>query len=130
MKKCGLCQLKKPFNEFYIDKRLNDGHSTYCKKCACEKAKKWQKDNPEKAHQRKKKWGKENYERTKRNWTTWRNNNRIKVRKSNSLYKKRHAKEERKRKIKWEKANPDKVRQYRQKSYQKRQASLKGSLNN
>lgn len=46
MKKCSGCQDEKPLNEFYKNKRMNDGHSIYCVSCT--------KDNSKKYHQRKK----------------------------------------------------------------------------
>lgn len=46
MKKCSGCQEEKPLNEFYKNKRMNDGHSIYCVSCT--------KDNSKKYHQRKK----------------------------------------------------------------------------
>lgn len=46
MKKCSGCQEQKPLNEFYKNKRMNDGHSIYCVTCT--------KDNSKKYHQRKK----------------------------------------------------------------------------
>jgi type VI protein secretion system component VasA len=46
MKKCSGCQTEKPLNEFYKNKRMNDGHSIYCVSCT--------KENSKKYHQRKK----------------------------------------------------------------------------
>ena len=46
MKRCSGCQEEKPLNEFYKNKRMNDGHSIYCVSCT--------KDNSKKYHQRKK----------------------------------------------------------------------------
>lgn len=46
MKKCSGCQEDKPVNEFYKNKRMNDGHSIYCVSCT--------KENSKKYHQRKK----------------------------------------------------------------------------
>ena len=46
MKKCSGCQEEKSLNEFYKNKRMNDGHSIYCVSCT--------KENSRKYHQRKK----------------------------------------------------------------------------
>jgi len=46
MKKCSGCHEEKTLNEFYKNKRMNDGHSIYCVSCT--------KENSKKYHQRKK----------------------------------------------------------------------------
>lgn len=48
-KKCYMCEKVYPVSEFYPDKSKNDGIHSVCKKCHYEKAKKYKKDNPEKA---------------------------------------------------------------------------------
>ena len=46
IKKCSGCQEEKTLDQFYKNKRMNDGHSIYCVSCT--------KENSKKYHQRKK----------------------------------------------------------------------------
>lgn len=45
---CKVCGETKPITEFYKHSSCKDGHRYDCKKCSMERAKKWQKANPEK----------------------------------------------------------------------------------
>jgi hypothetical protein len=44
---CPSCELELPLEDFQTDRRLKSGKKTYCRKCANEKTKDWQKRNPE-----------------------------------------------------------------------------------
>ena len=48
MKKCSVCKIEKPINEFGLDKRKLDGHKYNCRKCHNESNRAYRKANPEK----------------------------------------------------------------------------------
>jgi hypothetical protein len=45
MKTCSKCNKEKSFTEFHFSKSKKDGYSSYCKKCSCEAANKYNKKN-------------------------------------------------------------------------------------
>jgi len=47
MKKCKICQVEKPINEFYKNSRSKDGLHSKCKKCKLAYEQYWYKINPE-----------------------------------------------------------------------------------
>ena len=49
-KECCVCNVRKPFTEFFNYKNKSDGKSYRCKVCDDVARKKWSTDNPEKAH--------------------------------------------------------------------------------
>lgn len=52
-KTCPLCKTSKAVTEFYaVGRRTGDGFSGYCRSCTSQKARKWQKDNPEKMQEK------------------------------------------------------------------------------
>lgn len=46
LKICTECKWPKSFTEFHIRQQSPDGHSVYCKECACNRTKKWASKNP------------------------------------------------------------------------------------
>jgi len=47
MKTCSKCGIVQPLMAFHRDTKTLDGHSCYCKRCACERARAWRLANPE-----------------------------------------------------------------------------------
>lgn len=81
--KCPVCELVAPFSSFYV--RNNGGYKCYgiCKKCAIERATKWNKDNPQKRQKTLKKYRDNNPEKMLESHRKYRRNNRDKRRKWN-----------------------------------------------
>ncbi len=108
MKRCSRCKIEKEESYFYRDKRSSDELNCACKNCVNNINKEYGKKNPE----IRKKISKDAHER-----------NREKER----IYAKEYAKNLRennhekylKNKIKWEKENPDKVREIRKRAIKK-----------
>lgn len=65
MKKCNVCGVNKPQNEFYKDKSKPDGLEYKCKECSKSNARKWQSNNPDKKKENQNKWYHNNSERYK-----------------------------------------------------------------
>ncbi|MGW3427914.1 HNH endonuclease [Streptomyces melanosporofaciens] len=66
-KTCNDCGVTKDVSEFTKRSNRKSGYDPYCKPCACERAKKWQRENPEKAKARDSAWYQANKERKKAN---------------------------------------------------------------
>jgi len=64
-KACTKCGAVKPLGEFSKDKRKKDGVQVYCKKCSCEIAREYRKNNPEKRSESRKKYEEKNKEKIK-----------------------------------------------------------------
>ena len=60
MKQCRVCQVEKPFDEFYRHKATKDGFNSYCKSCNALKTKQWYQDNKEQRLSKSKKWSSAN----------------------------------------------------------------------
>ena len=62
MKKCRVCHIEKPFQEFSRNKLNKDGRLNICKVCDREKKKEWYRENLLREREKRKKWQDENPE--------------------------------------------------------------------
>ncbi len=109
MKICLRCEILKPLNEFYCDKRHKDGVFSYCKECAKKATYYWCLLNPEKRYKAIRRWKVANPEKCHESVRRW-----------------VEANSERKREVnrRWYEANREKSREYSH----RRRATLKGKL--
>lgn len=65
-KTCSKCKQTKPIGDFFKNKRLKDGHNSYCKPCQVSYLRDYHKRNPDKDKNYKKTWRSKNpdYDRT------------------------------------------------------------------
>jgi isochorismate synthase EntC len=102
-KVCKKCDIEKPEDEFYIEKKNLDGLMGTCKVCYSHNQKKWRKSNSVKVRERSRtyyennkekvssyhqKYRNENHENILKKATEYRNNNREKIREDLRLWKK------------------------------------------
>lgn len=59
-KRCYICKVMTPREEFTGNRNKEDGLGSYCKRCSLEKSTKWRAENPEKASQMVKNWRERN----------------------------------------------------------------------
>lgn len=94
MKRCSVCKEEKNINDFRLDKRSVDGHSSCCFTCKKTQDKIYRINNKEKERSRLKKWRIENISKVKE-------------------CIKNYVEGTRKANNKWRSKNPDKVREWR-----------------
>lgn len=126
MKVCTVCGLKKPLDNFTINKALKSGLSSFCKSCAAERRKKYHTKNKDQINKRKKEnrkkyrdkelaYNKEYYQQTKKRRleyaAQYRKNNREKLLKNTQKYNATHKKQNKERTQKYRKNNPEKIKQ-------------------
>jgi hypothetical protein len=61
-KKCRVCQIEKPLDEFYADARAVDKHRSDCATCNCKSRIQWQKNNRDAVREKNREWHKKNKE--------------------------------------------------------------------
>ena len=84
LKTCPKCKERKPRSEFGKNKSRKDGLQYRCKKCACEAAAQYYKENPEYHKQ----YQKENAERIKQYDKQYRKENAERIKQYNKQYQK------------------------------------------
>ena len=77
-KRCTKCGETKPLDEFYLSKRMKDGHGCWCKKCLRE----WYKGDLEKHREQSQNWRKRHPEKYKECYQNWRKRHPEKYRES------------------------------------------------
>jgi 5-methylcytosine-specific restriction endonuclease McrA len=99
-KKCTKCGKPKLLSEFNKRKEINDGHSSWCKKCTRKKDQKWRAANPEKVKENNQSWYQANLEKAKEDARRryWANPEKAKEMSRN-----------------WKQANPEKIKEKDQK---------------
>lgn len=60
MKTCKLCLVEKPLDDYHVLNKSPDGRQPRCKSCACEIARKWQKDNRDHCNKKSREWARKN----------------------------------------------------------------------
>ena len=74
-KTCTKCEQLKPLEDYYHSKSCKDGRQSSCKACHKARARKWKKENPEKARAANRKWRKENPEKARAATLKWQKEN-------------------------------------------------------
>jgi len=75
IKICNRCKIRKPYDEFYEDKKGSDGYRFECK-CCC---KQYEKNNAEKIKIRRKKYRQKNREKLLQQTREWKKDNKARV---------------------------------------------------
>jgi hypothetical protein len=114
-KKCPCCNEIKGLSEFYKNKKSNLGVTSHCKKCLCERSKKYANDHQEQKRKSDKEWRIINREH--------------KARVERERYHKNPEKQIQNAK-KWKASNPEKTKEIGRKKMAKYLATEKGKLSN
>lgn len=70
-KRCPNCGERKPLTEFHRHSGRRDGRSSYCKECACERARKWEAENRERANRTAREWNRANPDKVAARHRRW-----------------------------------------------------------
>jgi len=112
MKVCSKCNIEKPLDDFYLDKRNKSGVTGSCKPCY---------------NLNQKKWKESNLNKVKEIQTNWRKNNREKVNEIQKKYYKNNLEIVKESSKKWKKNNPDKVNENKRNYYKNNPEKIKES---
>lgn len=75
MKKCSICGVEKPFEDFHKDKSSKDGRKAACKECTKKRAKMYHQKNKAKNNESSRNWYKNNREKKLKQNKEWINSN-------------------------------------------------------
>jgi len=100
MKVCGTCKVEKSVDDFYKDKRKQDGLYPDCKTCHCARTKRYYQNNLDSVREKQKDYRTNNKDKLSVINQNWRDNNRDRIARTSSA---------------WRKANLEKRRGYWQK---------------
>ena len=114
MKVCSKCNIEKPLDDFYLEKRNKSGLMGSCKECFNLKQKEWRKENIDFFLEREKKYREKNYKNivisNKKNYI----NNVDKINERNREWRKNNSLKSKNFSKKWRENNPDKIKKYQQ----------------
>lgn len=109
MKKCVNCKEEKEEEEFYRLATAKDGLQSYCKSCVKARAKKWQKENPQRFRASVGRWQRENPERFRASVKKWQKENSSKFRATVKRWQEKNPDKLLANVKKWQKENPHKL---------------------
>ena len=114
IKVCNKCNVEKPLDEFYLEKRNKSGVMGSCKECYNFKQKEWRFDNCEILKEREKKRRELYYDNIKKSSQKYYINNINKVNKRNREWRKNNPDISKESSRKWKINNTDKTKEYNQ----------------
>jgi hypothetical protein len=123
-KKCTKCGEVKLLECFSVDKRHRDGHTSWCKKCACINSSRWEKKNKDKVCANSKKWKERNPEHGREYAKKYLAQHPDYVK----IWDKQHPERARERVNRWQLNNPERLRELRRNSDAKKRSTPGGKL--
>lgn len=125
MKKCTLCLIIKPFQDFSKASREKDGLQHRCKQCNASTSKKYRTENVEKEKLRHAKYHVENKEKINLRVSEWQRNNLEKMSIKRKRFYKNNSEKEKKRTIEYRNSNRQKWLDYNKKFRQQNKEYFK-----
>lgn len=86
-KACTKCKEVKPVSEFYKRKDAKDGLNSQCKKCVCERSRRYQEANKERVAERRRRYYEANKEKIAEKGLRYRENNKEKIAERDRRYR-------------------------------------------